>query len=98
VHGSRVTLAVVDLEPDLDVPEHHHENEQVGIVLTGRITMVIDGEGRDLGPGEAYVIPSNVPHSAHTGPDGASVVDVFSPVRADWNAVTRLAPGAGRWP
>jgi quercetin dioxygenase-like cupin family protein len=98
VLGERMTFAVVDLEPDLVVPEHHHPNEQVGIVLKGFITMTVDGESRRLGAGETYVIPGDVPHSARTGPEGASVIDVFTPVRQDWEQIERLEPSAGAWP
>ncbi len=98
IHGDRLTVAVIDLEPDLEVPEHHHDNEQLGFVLKGHVTMVIAGESRRLGVGETYRIPSNVVHSASTGPDGASVVDVFAPVRADWSQAPRLDPHPGAWP
>jgi quercetin dioxygenase-like cupin family protein len=98
VAGERMTFAVVDLEPDLEVPEHHHPNEQVGMVLKGFVTMTVDGESRRLGAGETYVIPGDVPHSARTGPEGASVLDVFSPIREDWERVERLQPSAGAWP
>jgi hypothetical protein len=30
VDGERITMAVVDLDPDAHLPEHHHENEQLG--------------------------------------------------------------------
>ena len=33
-----------------------------------------------------------------SGPDGAPVIDVFSPVRSDWNDTTSLAVTEGRWP
>ena len=36
VHGERITLTLVELEPGVSVPEHSHENEQQGMVLTGR--------------------------------------------------------------
>jgi len=98
VHGERLTMAVVDLVPDLEVPAHHHDNEQLGFVLKGHVMMVIAGASRRLGVGDTYVIPSNVPHSASTGPDGATVVDVFSPVRADWEQAPRLDPRPGDWP
>jgi quercetin dioxygenase-like cupin family protein len=29
VHGERMTMAVVDLDPNAHLPEHHHENEQM---------------------------------------------------------------------
>jgi quercetin dioxygenase-like cupin family protein len=98
VNGERITVAVIDLDPDLEIPEHHHENEQVGFVLKGRLTMVIGGEEKELTAGEAYRIPSDLPHSARTGPEGASVVDVFAPIRADWEKAPRLEPSKGRWP
>jgi quercetin dioxygenase-like cupin family protein len=98
VQGERITFAVVDLEPNLVVPEHHHPNEQVGLVLRGFVTMTIAGEARRLGAGETYVIPGDVPHGAETGPEGASVIDVFNPTREDWGRVERLEPSAGAWP
>jgi hypothetical protein len=33
-----------------------------------------------------YVLPGGVEHSAHAGPEGATVVDVFQPVREDYRA------------
>lgn len=98
VRGERITFAVVDLEPNKDVPEHRHPNEQVGMVLAGSITMVVDGESRTLRVGETYVIAGDVAHSAATGPEGATVVDVFTPTREDWEQLERLSPSAGAWP
>ena len=98
VNGERLTMAVIDLDPDLDIPEHHHDNEQLGFVILGKVTMVIAGEERELSAGEAYSIPSDVPHSARTGHEGATVVDVFAPVRSDWEKAPRIEPSKGRWP
>jgi len=98
VHGERITFAVVDVDPDQDVPEHRHPNEQLGIVLKGSITMVVAGESRRLVAGDTYVIAGDVPHSASTGPEGATVIDVFTPVREDWESAERLQPSAGAWP
>ena len=98
VNGARLSIGFVDIDPNVRVPEHTHENEQVGFVQRGSITMVIDGKSRELGVGGTYTIASSVPHSARTGPDGASVVDVFAPVRADWDRAPRLEPFPGRWP
>ncbi len=90
-------MAVVDVDAGVAVPEHHHGNEQVGLVLSGSISMTVAGEERSLGPGETYVIPADTAHAAVGGPDGATVVDVFSPVRGDWESLERLEPGGGRW-
>jgi quercetin dioxygenase-like cupin family protein len=80
------------------VCEHRHENEQLGLVVKGAITMVLDGERRELRVGDMYSIRGGIPHSGETGPDGATVVDMFSPVRSDWNDTPQLAVAEGRWP
>jgi quercetin dioxygenase-like cupin family protein len=98
VTGERMTLAVIDLESKAVVPEHKHENEQLGFVISGSITMRVGSEKLELQAGGTYTIPSNVPHEAVAGPQGATVVDVFAPVRADWAALKRAEPSAGRWP
>ena len=36
IEGDRTTLAIVDLEPGSTVPEHHHDNEQLGSWSAGR--------------------------------------------------------------
>src|SRR6202171_4371166 len=84
VEGERITMAVVDLEPNAMLPEHHHENEQLGFVISGFITMRIGGEKRELHAGDTYAIPSHGPPDAGGGPEGCTVTDVFAPVRADW--------------
>ena len=98
VTGERMTLAAVDLGPNTRVPEHHHENEQLGFVLRGTLVFTIDGESRELGAGDTYAIPSHVPHDVVTGPDGATVVDVFAPTRADWEKLPRPDPFPPDWP
>jgi quercetin dioxygenase-like cupin family protein len=85
VHGERITMAVVELDAGAVVAEHSHENEQLGIVLEGELTLRIDGEERTLGPNETWCIAPNVVHSGHAGPTGAVVMDVFSPPRSDWD-------------
>jgi quercetin dioxygenase-like cupin family protein len=98
VNGERLTLALVELAPDAVVPEHRHENEQMGMVVSGSVTFTVDGETRTLGPGGTWRIPSNRPHDVVTGPDGALVVDVFAPAREDWGAMPHLAPRPVAWP
>lgn len=98
VNGERMTLAVVDLEPNTAVPEHHHENEQLGLVLRGSVSFTIGGSKRDLRVGDTYVIPSHVPHHVVAGPEGCTVVDVFAPLRQDWEKLERADPSPGDWP
>lgn len=98
LHAERLTIGFVEIDPDVLVPEHRHDHEQVGFVQRGSVTMVIAGESRELRVGETYTIAGQVPHSAKAGGDGASVVDVFAPVREEWKAAPMLEPFPGRWP
>ena len=98
IGGEQLTLAVVELDPGAVAREHNHANEQLGIVLSGAMTFRVGDETRELGPGETWTIPSNVPHEATAGPDGAVVIDVFAPPRADWEALEPGEPRAPGWP
>jgi quercetin dioxygenase-like cupin family protein len=98
VHGERQSLAVVELDPNAVVPEHQHDNEQLGMVITGSLRFRIGEETRDLGPGETWSIPSNAPHEVVAGPEGAVVIDVFAPARADWLSLERTGERPPRWP
>jgi quercetin dioxygenase-like cupin family protein len=72
--------------------------EQVGLLVRGSLSFRVADETRDLGPGAAWCIPSQVPHEEQTGPDGAVVLEVFAPPRADWERLERDAPSAPLWP
>jgi quercetin dioxygenase-like cupin family protein len=98
VHGERLTLGLIELEPDAVLPEHRHENEQLGMVLKGSITFTIGTERQTLGPGGTWRIPSNVPHEATIGPEGAVVIDVFSPAREDWKVLPESESRPPIWP
>ena len=41
------------------------------------------GETRTMTPGDFYIVPGGVVHSALAGPDGFVAYEVFSPVRED---------------
>jgi len=97
VEGERLTLAVVELAPNGVVAEHRHPQEQIGLCISGRITLTVGDVSREHGPGGTWVIASDVPHVATAGPDGAVVVEVFSPTRSDW-AFPPLEPTTPVWP
>ncbi len=90
--GERISLAVVELAPNAVVPEHRHPAEQLGLCISGSIHFTLDGETRDLGPGATWRITSERPHEVVAGPDGAVLLDVFTPVRADWDTLPLVDP------
>ncbi|HOQ10238.1 MAG TPA: cupin domain-containing protein [Syntrophomonadaceae bacterium] len=55
-------IIFMEFVEDVDLPEHEHES-QWGIVLEGKIELVIDGEKRTYEKGDRYFIPKGVKHS-----------------------------------
>lgn len=98
VHGERITLGVIELDPESHIPEHRHENEQLGMCLNGSLVFRVGDETRELAAGETWSIPGNVPHEVHVGPEGAVVIDVFVPPRDDWREAERVDVRPVRWP
>jgi quercetin dioxygenase-like cupin family protein len=64
----------------------HADHEQMGLVLAGRIEMQIGDEVVQLGPGDVFWCPRNVPHGRTLvlGDTPAQILDVFTPPRADY--------------
>ena len=97
VNGERLSFAVVELAPGAVVQEHAHDHEQLGMVIDGAMRFRIGDETKELGPGETWTIPSNVAHEATAGPRGAVAIDVFAPVRRDWEELAGEVRRP-RWP
>ncbi len=82
--GAGAMINLIEFEPNAEVPLHSHPHEQLGFVLRGVQILIVDGVEHPLGPMECYVLPGGVEHAARCGPEGATVVDVFQPVREDY--------------
>jgi quercetin dioxygenase-like cupin family protein len=98
LQGEQVSFAIIELDADSHVPEHQHDNEQLGILVHGSMTFRIGDEEQVLTPGSTWQIPGNVPHEAQAGPEGAVAVEVFAPRRADWEQFEPQPATAPRWP
>ena len=72
----------VTIEPNAPLATHHHAEQQIAIVLSGGLTFTVGGETREIRAGDCVVIPPHVPHGGSAGPEGCTVVDVFTPPRA----------------
>lgn len=92
VTSELATFSYLELEPGVHVPEHRHANEQVGVLIRGSVRFRIGGEEQALAPGATWCIRADVPHEVWAGPEGAALVEVFAPARADWADRERLAP------
>ncbi len=81
--GESMMICEFTLDRGVEVPNHSHPHEQVGYVVSGRLRMVINGETSELGTGDSYHAPSNIPHSVVTL-ESSVVVDTFNPPRDDY--------------
>ena len=55
-------ILFMEFEEDVDLPEHTHA-AQVGVVLEGKIELIIDGKKNCFTKGDRYYIPAGVKHS-----------------------------------
>jgi quercetin dioxygenase-like cupin family protein len=83
VPGEKMTLVFFYLSPGAKIPEHSHAHEQIGTVLKGSLELSIGAEKRIVNPGQAYLIPSDVPHSGKNLGAPSEIIEVFSPTRED---------------
>lgn len=83
IHAATMTVARLELAKGAVVPLHHHVNEQITIMLEGKLRFVVEGVESVIAAGDAMVIPPNAAHLVEALEDSA-VFDLFSPIRADW--------------
>ncbi|MBK9217223.1 MAG: cupin domain-containing protein [Uliginosibacterium sp.] len=83
VHGDKTLLVEFRLKQGFPLPRHAHPYEQTGYLVSGRIRLGIGDETRELVPGDAWNIPSDIEHGADILEDSVAV-EVFSPLRADY--------------
>ncbi len=82
--GDKIMLSFVDMPANSYADPHRHENtEQVMIVLKGDADFVVEGKVYPVKEGDVLVFRANVEHGAYVGPNGARVLDVFTPPRTD---------------
>ena len=58
---------------------YHRESEEIYLVLDGGGLMEVDGETRQVGPGDAVLIPPGAWHTLRAGPEGARLLCCCAP-------------------
>lgn len=80
------SVAFNKLKKGAEVPMHTHEHETIDYVIDGTLELIIDGEISVMSAGSVAHVASNVPHAA-TALTDCSVINIFYPVREDFQAV-----------
>lgn len=88
--GDNSMLSIVTIEPNGEGQIHSHPEEQWGVLLDGDGVRTQAGEEHPVKAGDFWRTPGGVPHGFRAGPDGARILDIFSPPREAYKK-----PGAG---
>lgn len=78
--GALQELNWAKFEPDGNYPMHYHPYEQTSLVVQGRMRLTVGDEVREVGPGDMWFAPANVPHGGEILGDEALIfIDVYAP-------------------
>lgn len=76
--GYETVVGIAEVAADMSVGRHSHFGTEVGYVIEGEATMMIDGQpSRILKAGDSYLVPAGVVHDAKAGPKGAKVIATY---------------------
>lgn len=82
--GENVMLSIVSLEPDAEGEIHSHQEEQWGLLLSGSGIRLQGGVEHPVDAGDFWLTPSGISHGFRAGPEGARILDIFSPPREEY--------------
>jgi quercetin dioxygenase-like cupin family protein len=85
--GDNLMLSVVEIDPNSKGDAHSHPEEQWGVLLEGDGIRDQNGVNISVTAGDFWRTPGGVSHGFTAGPNGAKVLDIFSPPRAAYKAI-----------
>ena len=68
VEGELTQVGVMNIPAGQSSAPHTHPNEQWIYLMSGRLRAIVDGEEREVGPGELIYIPAEIVHSVDVLP------------------------------
>lgn len=95
IAGHDAMLVMNELQPGMQAVPHSHPEDQIALVLEGRVRFDVEGQLFEVGPGEVLLIPGGAQHFGEAIGDGvARNIDVFAPPRADYAHLTTWMSGS----
>ena len=83
VHTGNMTVARIFVAKGAIVPRHSHVNEQVTMLVEGKLKFMYDDHEQIVDAGQLLVTTPNVPHSV-VALEESLAIDIFTPQREDW--------------
>ena len=83
LHGKNITMARFRFDKGNVVAMHHHINDQITIIQSGKVRFNLDGEIKELSAGDFLHVDPDVPHGNEALEDTV-IIELFSPIREDW--------------
>ena len=75
IHSPAQSLAEATLTPGQSTQRHYHAlSEEIYLITSGGGLMELDGERREVGEGDAILIPPAAWHELKAGPDGVTLL------------------------
>jgi quercetin dioxygenase-like cupin family protein len=68
VEGELTQVGIMTIPAGQTSAPHTHPNEQWIYLMAGRLKAIVDGEEREVGPGELIYIPAEIVHSVDVLP------------------------------
>lgn len=86
IAGEKISAVRVTTKPEavFDGRLHHHEHEQLLVMLKGEAHLQVGDKKIVARPGDMIFFPSMVPHGlVGVGPEGSEYYEIFAPARTD---------------
>ena len=84
LHTARQSLAEASLEAGQSTQRHYHAaSEEIYLILEGGGSLEVDGEMREVGPGDAILIPPHAWHELTAGVEGVRLLCCCVPAYSD---------------
>ena len=82
--GDQSMLSIVTIEPNAKGQIHSHPQEQWGFLIEGSGIRIQGNEEIEVNKGDFWQTPGGVKHGIIGGPEGAKILDIFSPPRDEY--------------
>ncbi|MDB4238828.1 cupin domain-containing protein [Alphaproteobacteria bacterium] len=82
--GDQSMLSIVSIDANAEGKIHSHPQEQWGFLIEGSGVRIQGGEKISIKKGDFWQTPGGVEHGIIGGPEGAKILDIFSPPRDEY--------------